>query len=232
MAALRDYAGPSARKFSELARAYGAKFDVDEFLKSEGEKVESSLSRTEVLRAQIANMQRELTELERFPEDNFEVGTIVAFDRKFKGNDQVFSYAAIKGTETQWYLSGLIANLVTTPVGRERERRVTWDQLTYAMRNAMNVRVIFKTDGHLLTDEPRVDYVAEAQLHWSPEVAQSVDKFLANPTTGVRRERSQHVMWDVGSRQRHLGDESAPKLGEQPNTEPPVLSPVRDPSGD
>lgn len=109
------------------------------------------MSRKDVLRAQLADMQRELAELERFPADHFEVGTIVAFDKQFADSDQVFSYSAIKGTQTHWYMSGLISGLLNTPVDRNGQRhRVNWEALTYLMRDALDVRVIFKTDGHAL----------------------------------------------------------------------------------
>lgn len=159
--ALSDYAGPNARKFNELARAYGARQeDIDAVLEGEVVPVVSRMTRKDVLRAQLADMQRELAELERFPTDNFEVGTIVAFDKQFSDSDQVFHYAAIKGTQTHWYLSGLISGLLNTPVDRNGARhRVNWEALTYLMRDALNVRVIFKTDGHdLVGSSAESDY--------------------------------------------------------------------------
>ena len=150
--ALRDYAGPNARKFSQLARAYGAKLeDIDAVLKGEI-PVGMHMNRKHVLRTQIAQMQQELTELEQFPPDNFEVGTIIAFDKQFADSSQVFHYSAIKGTETMWYMFGLISGLLNTPVDRNGARhRVNYEALTYLMRDALNVRVIFKSDGHPLT---------------------------------------------------------------------------------
>lgn len=112
------------------------------------------VSRVNVLRAQIANMQQELTELERFPGDRFEVGTIIAFDKVYADSDTVFHYAAVKATDTQWYLSGITSDALDTG----RPNRLDWERLTYVMRDAESVRVVFRDDGHPLTAD--MDYTA------------------------------------------------------------------------
>lgn len=168
---------PNLTKYAKLARAYGAKdADIEGEVVAIVESTIGGLNRKDVLRAQIAQMQQELTELEQFPPDNFEVGTIIAFDKRYDGREQVFCYSAIKGTETLWYLSGLVSTLLSA--SNVSRYRVTYEVLTNIMRDAVNVRVIFKEDGHPLRSSP----AQQASLA-------KVDDFLADPSTGVKLER-------------------------------------------
>jgi len=143
----------TGRTFTALAGQYAKEIERSEKVTSRVTRV----SRVNVLRAQIANMQQELTELERFPGDRFEVGTIIAFDKVYADSDTTFYYAAVKATDTQWYLSGIVSQILDVSE-RNRVNRVDWERLTYVMRDAENVRVVFRDDGHSLTAD--MDYVA------------------------------------------------------------------------
>lgn len=225
---------PNMRKHVTLARAYGAT-DAD----VEGEVVaivesRSGLNRKDVLRAQIASMQQELTELEQFPPDNFEVGTIIAFEKVYEDRDQVFCYAAIKGTPTLWYLSGLVTTLLAsagTGADRMSRYRVTYEALTHIMRDADNVRVIFRSDGHPLKSSPE----QRAALA-------KVDDFIADPSDGVKVERPERlrsggIVVPSSDSELKLNPDSphvrahGSFLGaEKQDDEPEVNTPVRDPN--
>src|SRR5262245_22974045 len=113
-------------------------------------------------------MEQELTELERFPSDRFEVGTAILFDKVYTDTEQLYHYAAVKATPTQWYLSGITSDALDTGPRTGRPNRLEWERLTYVLRDAENVRVIFKDDGHPLTAD--MDYVAPPAV---PEVDDS-----------------------------------------------------------
>ena len=116
----------------------------------------TQLSRTSVLRAQIAQMQRELTELEQFPADDFVLGTTVLFVKIFGSNPvQEYHYAAVKGSAAQWHLTSNIISAESTKYGivsgsARRSNRLKWDELCDFMRDATKVRVVFAEDGHPL----------------------------------------------------------------------------------
>lgn len=138
--------------FGELAGPYGAQIvRVGGYV--DGEFVVDSrrtrMSRVAVLQSQIASMQRELAELEQFPGDNFALGTAVLFTKMFEDSPaREFHYAAVKGSATQWHLTGVIVDPQSDT--SRRVNRVDWERLCYFMRDAVNVRVVFAEDGHPL----------------------------------------------------------------------------------
>lgn len=95
----------------------------------DGEKGRNmKVSRRTVVRKQLERLEQELTKLERFPEDTFEDGTIIQFDKLFniswetyerlpenKERVTVYRYAAIKSND-KWYTTG--------------NRAYDWDELT------------------------------------------------------------------------------------------------------
>ena len=134
----------SGRRFSDVAGPYAQAINEEREVTSRVTR----LRRVNVLKAQIASMQEELTLLERFPGDRFEVGTAVLFDKVFEDSESSFHYAAIKATESTWYISGMAVE-----IGADRRgysNRVDWEKLCYFMRDAVNVRVVFSDDGQPL----------------------------------------------------------------------------------
>lgn len=141
----------SGRSFSEVAGPYARLAEEERGVSSRI----SRISRINVLKAQLASMQEELTQLERFPSDRFEVGTAVLFDKVFEDSDQAFHYAAVKATPEMWYISGMAVE-----IGADRRgysNRVNWEKLCYFMRDAENVRVVYQDDGQPLLST--MDYV-------------------------------------------------------------------------
>src|SRR5678815_3260069 len=62
--------------------------------------------------AQISVLQKELDQIMSEPEDDFEVSTIITWERSFTGlGGQEYSYAAIKFSETQWAMTGKSSRL-------------------------------------------------------------------------------------------------------------------------
>src|SRR5262245_50128596 len=85
------------RALKDLAAQY---VDIIEKGESEVTSRVTRVSRINVLRARIASMEQELTELERFPSDRFEVGTAILFDKVYTDTEQLYHYAAVKATPT------------------------------------------------------------------------------------------------------------------------------------
>lgn len=60
---------------------------------------------TQLLEAQLAQIQRELERRAAMPADDYDVGTVLVFDKNF-GGKTTYNYAAIKAGNDRWYLTG------------------------------------------------------------------------------------------------------------------------------
>lgn len=58
------------------------------------------------LRIQAARLLEEADRLDDEPEDDFEPGTVVVWERQFQEGGAVYSYAAVKYAEGMWAITG------------------------------------------------------------------------------------------------------------------------------
>lgn len=65
-----------------------------------------SISRKQVVAAQLKRLEREMANLERFPEsdDAFADGTVIKFEKT--GSGVIYTYAAVKAKSDIWYITG------------------------------------------------------------------------------------------------------------------------------
>lgn len=91
---------------------------------------ETQVDRKTIIKSRLAKLESELAELERFPEDAFEDGTVIAFERKLKqyGEYKVYKYAAIK--VGGWYITG-----------GGTAQNVAWEKLTEWLSDSLDSSV-------------------------------------------------------------------------------------------
>jgi hypothetical protein len=91
-------------------------FDIVEAMFGKPNVAYMSARRQERIRAQalktieraekdIERAERRLALLESFPEDHFDEGTVLWFEKKFPSGDRVYTYCALKAGG-KWYLTG------------------------------------------------------------------------------------------------------------------------------
>lgn len=92
----------------------------------------SSVSELARLEAEHATRGERIKRLKSFGPDNFEVGSVLVFDKTFEDKlrrepKDGYHYAAIKGTETKWYLTG-----------KAHGDPKTWDELVSFMADGVD----------------------------------------------------------------------------------------------
>lgn len=95
--------------------------------------------RAEDIRASLRRLERELAELERFPEDDFTEGTIIRFEISFvlpTGERKLFTYAALKVVGAWWVTGRHLPG--ETESGRAG---IDYDTLRRILSKSTNVRV-------------------------------------------------------------------------------------------
>jgi hypothetical protein len=129
------------------------------------------VGRVSEIRARLRELEAELALLARYGDDTYEVGTVLRFVKRYDSwgdtpENRAYTYAAIKASNSFWYLSGRGIPEKYSPT----RSRVTWDGLVTFMVNDVPVEdVEVATCWERLPRENAEN--GEARVKWPDQVA-------------------------------------------------------------
>lgn len=100
---------------------------------------EDPMPSREVIQSQLTYWAEKLQRIQRFPEEEPEVGTVLGFKKKFAGDGTEYEYVALHASNGFWYLTGSFY--------REGARtKLSWNQLVEVMAAGVEGDVLKATE--------------------------------------------------------------------------------------
>ena len=125
---------------------------VSGFATYDEEEQSMASTRTDVIRARIRELEKELTQRESYGYDDHADGTVLTWVKKFRDSEKDFHYVAIK-VDDWWYLTG------TKVKGPAR-----WDELVQHWSDGIAVEsVLFATGWRPVNEADEADEADAAQ---------------------------------------------------------------------
>jgi hypothetical protein len=115
-------------------------------------------NRKEIIKGRLEQLEQELVELSRFPDDNFPEGAVIKFDKVFSSWEEARAYPSYEQFRTlydahrAYNYAAIKVNGLWYTTGPKSPKGYNWDDLTEWMGNGVRKIVVMQPHSSIILD--------------------------------------------------------------------------------